>query len=112
MEIFSSISPADRGGFNQIAAVAGRIGSSAPWATIEIQHDSEQVRPFNNMRPSDRGTDMAERKARKAEIPARATQMTSENDEGFRFPGEQERLPRHVHGAYQVAMGTGDEMAV
>lgn len=30
---------------------------------------------------------------------------------GFAFPSDQERLPAHIPGTYQVAMGTSEEVA-
>lgn len=50
---------------------------------------------------------MTTRKDRKSKTEPRSKQRKSEIAGEFAFPSEQERLPLHISGAYQVAMGTG-----
>ncbi len=55
---------------------------------------------------------MATRKDRKSKTEPQPKQRKSKLADEFAFPGEQERLPLHIPGTYQVAMGTGEEIAV
>jgi len=54
---------------------------------------------------------MATRTDRKSKIEPRSRQRQSKLVGDHAFPGEQERLPLHIPGTYQVAMGTGEEIA-
>jgi hypothetical protein len=53
---------------------------------------------------------MATRKDRKSKTEPRPKQRKSKLADECAFPSEQERLPLHIPGAYQVAMGTGEEI--
>ena len=53
---------------------------------------------------------MATRKDRKSKTEPRSKQRKSKLADERTFPSEQERLPLHIPGAYQVAMGTGEEI--
>ncbi len=53
---------------------------------------------------------MATRKVRKSKVEPRSKQRKSKFADECAFPSEQERLPPHVPGTYQVAMGTDEEM--
>jgi hypothetical protein len=54
---------------------------------------------------------MATRKDRKSKTEPRPKQRKSKLADECAFPSEQERLPLHIPGTYQVAMGTGKEIA-
>jgi hypothetical protein len=53
---------------------------------------------------------MATRKDRKSKTEPRSKQRKSKLADERTFPSEQERLPLHIPGTYQVAMGTGKEI--
>ena len=53
---------------------------------------------------------MATRKDRKSKTEQRPKQRKSKAADEYAFPSEQERLPLHIPGTYQVAMGTGEEI--
>jgi hypothetical protein len=53
---------------------------------------------------------MATRKDRKSKTEPRSKQRKSKFAGECAFPSEQERLPLHIPGTYQVAMGTGEEI--
>jgi hypothetical protein len=53
---------------------------------------------------------MATRKNRKSRTGPRPKEMQSKAAVDYAFPSEQERLPLHIPGAHQVAMGTRDEI--
>ena len=53
---------------------------------------------------------MAARKDRKSKTEPRPKQRKSKLAGDHAFPSEQERLPLHIPGTYQVAMGTGEEI--
>jgi hypothetical protein len=53
---------------------------------------------------------MAIRKVRKFQAEPRSKQRKSKLADECVFPSEQERLPLHIPGTYQVAMGTGKEI--
>lgn len=53
---------------------------------------------------------MATRKDRRSKTEPRSKQRKSKLAEECAFPSKQERLPFHIPGAYQVAMGTGEEI--
>ena len=55
---------------------------------------------------------MATRKDRKSKTEPRSKQRQSKPTGDYAFPSEQERLPLHIPGTYQVAMGTGEEIVV
>lgn len=55
-------------------------------------------------------SEMATRKDRKSKTEPRSKQRKSKLADERTFPSEQERLPLHIPGAYQVAMGTGEEI--
>jgi hypothetical protein len=54
---------------------------------------------------------MATRKDRKSKTEPRSKQRKSRLAGDPTFPSDQERLPLHIPGTYQVAMGTGEEIA-
>lgn len=54
---------------------------------------------------------MATRKDRKSKTEPRSRQRKSKLAVECAFPSEQERLPLHIPGTNQVAMGTGEEIA-
>jgi len=54
---------------------------------------------------------MAIRKGRKSKPKPRSKQRKSKLTDEYALPSEQERLPLHIPGAYQVAMGAGEEIA-
>jgi hypothetical protein len=54
---------------------------------------------------------MATRKSREVKTGSRPKQRKSKVTDECLFPGQQERLPLHIPGAYEVAMGTGEEVA-
>lgn len=56
-------------------------------------------------------SEMATRKNRKAKTESPSKQRKSKLADECKFPSEQERLPLPNQGAYQVAMGTGKEIA-
>ncbi len=53
---------------------------------------------------------MAPREDRKSKSEPRSKQGKSKLAGECAFPSEQERLPLHLPGTYQVAMGTGEEI--
>lgn len=53
---------------------------------------------------------MATRKDRKSKAEPRSKQSQSKLAGDRAFPSKQERLPLHIPGTYQVAMGTDEEM--
>lgn len=53
---------------------------------------------------------MATRKDRESKTEPRSKQRKSKLAGDYAFPSEQERLPLHIPGTYQVAMGTGEEI--
>jgi hypothetical protein len=53
---------------------------------------------------------MATRKNREFKTGARPKERKSKSADDYAFPSEQERLPLHIPGTYQVAMGTGEEI--
>jgi len=53
---------------------------------------------------------MATRKNRKTETSPRPKERKSKAAVDYAFPSKQERLPPHISGAYQVAMGTREEI--
>lgn len=53
---------------------------------------------------------MTKRKDRKSKAESPSKQGNSQRVDEYTFPSEQERLPLHIPGAYQVAMGTGEEI--
>ena len=53
---------------------------------------------------------MATRKDRKSKTEPRSKQRKSKVADECAFPSQQERLPPHIPGGYQVAMGTGEEI--
>jgi hypothetical protein len=53
---------------------------------------------------------MATRKDQKFKSEPRSKQRKSKLADECAFPSEQERLPLHIPGTYQVAMGTDEEM--
>jgi hypothetical protein len=55
-------------------------------------------------------SEMATRKNRKSKTEPLSKQRKSKLADERTFPSEQERLPLHIPGAYQVAMGTGEEI--
>lgn len=62
------------------------------------------------MTQMERQCKMATRKDRKSKTKPRSKQRKSKFADECAFPGEQERLPFHAPGTYQVAMGTGEEI--
>ncbi len=54
---------------------------------------------------------MTQEKDRKSKTEPRPKRVKSKLTDECAFPGEEERLPLHISGAYQVAMGTGEEIA-
>jgi hypothetical protein len=59
---------------------------------------------------AERQCKMATRKNRGSKIGPRPKERKSKSADGYAFPSEQERLPLHIPGTYQVAMGTGEEI--
>lgn len=55
---------------------------------------------------------MATRRDRNSRTEQRPRQRRSRAADEFAFPSEQERLPPHIPGTYQVAMGTREEIGV
>jgi hypothetical protein len=53
---------------------------------------------------------MATRKSREFKTGPPPKQRQSKVSNEYAFPSEQERLPVHIPGAYQVAMGTQEEI--
>ena len=53
---------------------------------------------------------MATRKNREFKTAPRPKERKSKAAVDYAFPSEQERLPLHIPGTYQVAMGTDEEM--
>ena len=53
---------------------------------------------------------MATHKDRKSKTEPGPKQRKSRIPSGFVFPSERERLPLHIPGTYQVAMGTREEI--
>ena len=49
-------------------------------------------------------------KDRKSKIEQRLKQRKSRAADNYAFPSKQEQLPPHIPGAYQVAMGTREEI--
>ena len=54
-------------------------------------------------------SEMATRKDRKSKTESPPKRGKSKLAVDYAFPSEQERLPLHIPGTYQVAMGTGEE---
>lgn len=55
---------------------------------------------------------MATRKDRKSKTEPRSKRRKSRLFDEWEIPSEQERLPLHIPGVYQVAMGTREEIGV
>ena len=55
---------------------------------------------------------MASRKSREFKTGPRPKQKKSKLADEFVLPSEQERLPVHIPGTYQVAMGSREEIGV
>ena len=53
---------------------------------------------------------MANRESRKSKKEARAKQRKSRVTDEYAFPSQQERLPPHIPGGCNVAMGSGEEI--
>lgn len=53
---------------------------------------------------------MATRKSRELKTGSRLKQRKSKVTDECKFPGQQERLPLNIPGAYEVAMGTREEV--
>ena len=56
-------------------------------------------------------SEMAKRQDRKSKTEQRSEQRNPKLADENPFPSEHERLPLHIPGAYQAAMGTGEEIA-
>ena len=59
---------------------------------------------------AERQCKMATRKNWESKTGPRPTGRKSKAAVDYAFPSEQERLPLHIPGAYQVATGTGEEI--
>lgn len=55
-------------------------------------------------------SEMARRDNRKSKTQQRPKKRKSKLSDEYAFPSEQERLPLRIPGAYQVAMGTSEEI--